>query len=248
MLMKLSSFANFSLSRQRLAFSIVCTFLVSGCGASASAPISPTRLANQFTLLPPSDARLRTPVQPLGADQVTTAEVQRAVQRLYDAAKPYRPPNQLKLVGLAAPQIGIELPIILVDMGITEDGNGSEELRAFINPVITWKSDDLVEGREGCFSVNSQLLGRVPRANHIRISAQDQYGRFISQELTGFTARIFQHEVDHLFGVRFPDRVGEAGTLHWIEPEQREAYVKDGSSWPTFPWSRWIDMKLGIDS
>lgn len=249
MLKKLSSFATSSLSRQGLAFSIVCTLLSSGCGGNAGGPVSPAaRPVNQSSLLPPSDVRLRTPVHPLGADQVTTVAVQRAIERLYDATKPYRPPNKLKLVGLAAPQIGIDLPIILVDMGIKEDGSGSEVLTAFINPVITWKSDDLVEGKEGCFSVKSQLIGRVSRANHIKISAQDQYGRLISQELSGFTARIFQHEVDHLHGLRFPDRVGEAGILHWVEAEQLASYVKNWRSWPAFPWNGWIEMKLGTHS
>ncbi len=215
--------------------------LQSGCasrGLPQSAKEPPALLAQHEPLL-------SRPVAPLAAHRVTDADVQDAIRKLYDAAKPYRPPNELALVGLAGPQIGIDMPVILVDTGIKEDGTGTEALKAYINPVIVWKSDSLVEHKEGCFSVDRRLIGTVPRASRIRISARDSKGNLIFEELTGFTARIFQHEVDHLRGVRFPDRVGDMGTLHWVEPEKLLAYAQDSASWPRFSWDRWIDMKTG---
>lgn len=58
------------------------------------------------------------------------------------------------------------------------------------------------------------------RSESIRIEALDRQGNPISQEFSGFTARIFQHEIDHLEGIRFPDRVGTDGILQWVEESQ----------------------------
>ncbi len=223
---------------------LLAVFLISGCGGR--------KLFQQDTqepvLLAQNDARLRAPVKPLSADRVTEIDVQYAIEQLYEAAKPYRPPNQLMLVGLAGPQIGINMPIILVDTGIKEDGTGAGELKTYINPVIVWQSDEIVEGKEGCFSVDPRLIGLVPRSYRIWISAQDRNGQHISEELVGFSARIFQHELDHLRGVRFPDRVGAIGTLHWVDPDKIASYAKDSASWPKFSWDKWIDMKNAITS
>ena len=110
--------------------------------------------------------------------------------------------------GLAAPQLGIPLQIILVDMKISppEKHSFSTPPKVFINPKITWKAKEIEEFTEGCFSADN-LVGIVPRHKSIKIKAYDRNGKKIKLKLEGYTARIFQHEIDHLHGLRFPDRM-----------------------------------------
>jgi len=99
-------------------------------------------------------------------------------------------------------------------------------------------------GREGCYSVARQVCGYVPRANAIEIRAWDRFGNPIHERWEGFTARIFQHEIDHLEGIRFPDRVGPNGALHWVEEEDYPEYKKQWENWPhKCSWEMWINMK-----
>jgi predicted transcriptional regulator YdeE len=65
-------------------------------------------------------------------------------------------------------------------------------------------------------------------------------------EFSGFTARIFQHEVDHLNGIRFPDRTGSEGKLHWVEDSEYSEYKKNYEAWNCkYPWDLWLSMKSG---
>ena len=140
---------------------------------------------------------------------------------MFDIARGERTDPEAKvMVGLAAPQIGISKRIILVDIGVDSDRKNLGELTAFINPEILWHSEELVDGREGCFSVDDRVVGVVPRSKSIKIRAYDREGNLVSLELADFTARIFQHETDHLNGIRFPDRVGEGGKLQWVYDER----------------------------
>ena len=151
------------------------------------------------------------------------------------------------MVGLAAPQVGIPLQIILVDMySSREKEEFSRSLEVFINPVITWKSEVMVDGFEGCYSTG-YLMGIVPRHREITIEAFTRDGEKIEMALTDFTARVFQHEVDHLNGFRFQDRMEDFSKLHLVKPEERESYRKEYKSWEsTFSkadWEEFIKVK-----
>ena len=99
-------------------------------------------------------------------------------------------------VGLAAPQVGISKRIIVVDVG---DG-----LLQLVNPVISAK-DGIQEGPEGCLSVPG-LNGVVVRANHVVVTAQNEYGEPVTIDAEGFKARALQHEIDHLEGILYTDK------------------------------------------
>ncbi|MBS5594239.1 MAG: peptide deformylase [Clostridiales bacterium] len=99
-------------------------------------------------------------------------------------------------VGLAAPQVGISKRIIVVDVG---DG-----LLQLVNPVISAK-DGIQEGLEGCLSVPG-LNGVVVRANHVVVTAQNEYGEPVTIDAEGFKARALQHEIDHLEGILYTDK------------------------------------------
>ena len=110
--------------------------------------------------------------------------------------------------GLAAPQIGVSLRVVI--FGVEANPRYPEveavPLTVLINPEITLLSDETGEGWEGCLSVPG-LRGLVPRYTHIRYSGRDPQGNPVEREASGFHARVVQHEVDHLDGILYPQRI-----------------------------------------
>ena len=133
------------------------------------------------------------------------------------------------MVGLAAPQVGVSKRIIAVDVSSTGMGE-KPNLRVYLNPVIASRSSTTEIGREGCFSTGN-VCGIVDRASHITIEAYDRDGNPVREDYRGFTARIFQHEIDHLDGIRFPDRITDDINLHWVEPGQFGDYREHWRDW-----------------
>ena len=125
-------------------------------------------------------------------------------------------------VGLAAPQIGMSIKLTVIETlaDLDEDGNeieGSRDLHVITNPEIVWTSRTSVDGIEGCLSIPG-YLGEVERYESIRVRAQDRNGKKIKMRLEGWTARIFQHELDHLNGVLYIDRLTDPKNF-WTEEE-----------------------------
>jgi peptide deformylase len=101
-------------------------------------------------------------------------------------------------IGLAAPQVGVSLRIILVD-------DGPRGPRALLNPAIVDQRGS-VRGEEGCLSIPG-FFGEVERSEWVRVEAMDAEGRPLSFEAKGLQSRVIQHELDHLDGVLFIDRL-----------------------------------------
>ena len=125
-------------------------------------------------------------------------------------------------VGLAAPQIGQSLQLAVIESlpKTDEEGNqieDSRELFVIINPRIVWESRDVVDGIEGCLSIPG-YVGEVERAHAVRVRAQDRRGKPVKLRLKGWTARIFQHEIDHLNGVLFIDKLTDRENF-WTDEE-----------------------------
>ena len=93
-------------------------------------------------------------------------------------------------------------------------------LMALINPEITPLGSETQEDWEGCLSI-PEIRGRVPRAREIEVKAYDRRGRRVSIHARGFTARVIQHETDHLDGVLFMDRMRSLETLTYLEEFNR---------------------------
>ena len=110
--------------------------------------------------------------------------------------------------GLAAPQIGINLQLVI--FGFKQNPRYPEAPpvpeTVLINPVITPLSEAIEENWEGCLSVPG-MRGVVPRYQRIHYAGFDQHGAVISREVDGFHARVVQHECDHLIGVLYPMRI-----------------------------------------
>jgi peptide deformylase len=121
-------------------------------------------------------------------------------------------------VGLAAPQVHESLRVFVAMLDA--DGRGEGDAVVFINPEITPVGDQTVEGWEGCLSI-PEIRGRVPRAQHIKVTALDRTGKRFELELKDFPARVVQHETDHLDGVLFLDRMTSFETLTYLEEYSR---------------------------
>ena len=110
--------------------------------------------------------------------------------------------------GLAAPQIGVDLQLVIFGFDRNERYPEAPPVprTVLVNPQITPLGDEIVEGWEGCLSVPG-LRAVVPRFATIRYTGFDQYGDPIDRTVEGFHARVVQHECDHLDGILYPMRI-----------------------------------------
>ncbi len=106
-------------------------------------------------------------------------------------------------IGLAAPQVAVSKSFFVIDNSLIEE-NGEPE--AIINPEILSSSGESVV-EEGCLSV-PDIREEVKRPEFIRVKYQDVQGNIHEKDLDGLKARVFQHEIDHLHGIFFVDRIG----------------------------------------
>jgi len=129
-------------------------------------------------------------------------------------------------VGLAAPQVGVGWRVIVVETPVdVADPEGPHRLHALANPEIIWADPAMEEGEEACLSVPG-LFGAPPRHVAIRIQGLDPRGRRVEIAARDFEARVFQHEIDHLNGVLFPDRVSGIEKLYKVREEKNGDLVR----------------------
>lgn len=181
----------------------------------------------------PNDPILVKKAALVPVSQIESAETNKVVDKMYSFAYPEQGDlSKPVLVGLAAPQIKISKRIILVDIGA--DGHGKVSyLRLYINPVITWKSKEKEEWYEGCFSTD-RVCGIVSRPKYIRIKAYTKEGNYIEEKHSGYVARIFQHEIDHLNGKEFVTHIKDDNKLHWVEDNEFPIY-RNNEGWRNWP-------------
>lgn len=146
------------------------------------------------------------------------ADLRTLVQDLRDTMQ------ALNGAGFAAPQIGIPLRVVIfgVQANSRYPDAGTVPETVLINPVITPLSEHEDAGWEGCLSVPS-LRGKVVRYQHIRYQGFDEMGALIDRTVSGFHARVVQHECDHLDGILYPMRIQDMtqfGFLSELFPER----------------------------
>lgn len=112
--------------------------------------------------------------------------------------------------GIAAPQIGVSLQVVIFGVGANPRYPDAEEVpyTVLINPVLEPVGEEMENGWEGCLSVPG-MRGVVPRYKQLRYRGFDQYGAPIDRTVAGFHARVVQHETDHLLGVLYPMRISD---------------------------------------
>jgi peptide deformylase len=215
---------------------------------TTEADIARTAEEQALGMVAPNDPILLKVAEQVLLEQIDSKDIQQVITSLYEAARGQRKGNRSNkkrrmLVGLAAPQIQKSLRIVLIDTGIDLARKHPGKLECFINPEIVWRSRETAEGREGCFSAGP-VWGLVRRPIAIKIRAMDISGKPIERILEGFTARIAQHEIDHLDGIRFPDRIKTDRKRHWVHAEEIALYPKQIKHWPRLcSKERWNQLK-----
>lgn len=146
------------------------------------------------------DPRLLEVARPVSA--FATRELDRLIRDMFDTMA------SAGGVGLAAPQVGVSLQLVIFGFERSERYPEAEPVPTtiLINPVIEPIGEEMEEGWEGCLSVPG-LRGVVPRLRRIRYRGFDPAGNPIAREAQGFHARVVQHECDHLSGMLYPMRV-----------------------------------------
>ncbi len=146
------------------------------------------------------DPRLLTPAQRV--EDFASPELAQLVVDMHDTMR------ALDGAGLAAPQIGVGLQVVIFELSSNPRYPDVESVpfTVLINPVLTPQSDRLENGWEGCLSVPG-MRGLVPRHVALRYQGYDAAGRPIDRSVSGFHARVVQHEVDHLNGMLYPMRI-----------------------------------------
>jgi peptide deformylase len=164
---------------------------------------------------------LRAKARPLEAAEIRSGEVQQLIDDMFETMAEYQG------VGLAAPQIHESVRLFVAGIPARaaaddeededeEDDRDEMPLIALINPEITPVGREVSEDWEGCLSI-PDIRGRVPRARQIVAKGYDRTGKRVEIKASGFSARVIQHETDHLNGVLFFDRMKSFETLTFLD-------------------------------
>ena len=124
-------------------------------------------------------------------------------------------------VGLAAPQVGVLQRFFVVELPEDEENNLPAETYILFNPEIVKGRGEQI-GTEGCLSIPG-YIGEVARQEQITVKGLDERGQPVRFKAKGYLARVFQHEIDHLDGVLFTDRLTDPDTFRPVEVGQEEA-------------------------
>lgn len=166
---------------------------------------------------------LREEAKLVPLDFIKTDDFNQLIADLYDSMKHYGG------IGIAAPQIGVSLQVALIQL---EGVNRYDELidlplTTFINPQVEILGTETQSFWEGCLSVPG-LRGLVERPNHVRVKYVDKKGEEKFLEAKGFLATVLQHELDHLFGVLYVDRIKDTKNLSY--QEEYESFIVNKES------------------
>ena len=161
---------------------------------------------------------LRTRAKPLDPAEIKSPRVQQLIDDMFETMQEYSG------VGLAAPQVHESVRLFVAGFapGAGDEDDDEEDeadrvpLMALINPEISVVGEDTADDWEGCLSI-PDIRGRVTRAREIKVKAYDRRGRRIEITARNFTARVIQHENDHLDGVLFFDRMESFETLTFLD-------------------------------
>lgn len=147
------------------------------------------------------DPVLRQPARPLAADEITSAEVQQLIELMRETMR------DAPGVGLAAPQIGLPLQLAVIEDVAEVEATERRPVpfHVIVNPRLTLGPEP-VDFFEGCLSVDG-FQAVVPRAREVTVEALDHQGAPVKLEARGWYARILQHEIDHLNGTLYIDRM-----------------------------------------
>ena len=149
---------------------------------------------------------LRTPAASVDLGRLRADDMQQLIDDMFDTME------EAGGVGLAAPQLGLDLQLIVYTNVDPELAGGAAERKVLVNPGVEPEAGEPVYDWEGCLSI-PDLRGLVPRLPAVRVDALDRHGERISFRAEGYEARIVQHEFDHLNAIVFLDRMRDMRSL-----------------------------------
>jgi peptide deformylase len=168
----------------------------------------------RLKILQVGDPVLRAKARPLAPDEITTGRIQDLIEHMRETM------HDAPGVGLAAPQIGVPIQLAVIEdkeeyfQTISHDEIAERERRAvafhvIINPTIAAASHETAEFFEGCLSL-AGFSAVVPRARGVRVNCLNEHGEARTIDASGWYARILQHEIDHLIGNLYIDKMRSA--------------------------------------
>jgi peptide deformylase len=148
-------------------------------------------------------------------------KVQKVTPKLVDLAQQMlETMRNAKGVGLAAPQVGVLQRLFVVELPEDEENDLPRETYILFNPeIVKGTGEDI--GYEGCLSIPG-YIGEVVRQEQITIKGLNEKGRPVRYKLEGYLARVFQHELDHLDGVLYTDKLTDPDTFQPVEAGEEE--------------------------
>lgn len=166
-------------------------------------------------------ARLGNPVlrrvaAALTSEEINSSYIQKLIDDMVETIREYEG------VGLAAPQVHESKQIVAIESAGNMRYSGAPDipLTILINPIVTWYSDEKAEGWEGCLSVGD-FRGVVSRSTSVKVEALNRKGKKVSIDAGGFFAVVLQHEIDHLNGIIFLDRMKDLKNLTFLKEYER---------------------------
>jgi peptide deformylase len=124
-------------------------------------------------------------------------------------------------VGLAAPQVGVLQRFFVAELPEDEENNQPRETYILFNPeIVKGKGKEI--GYEGCLSIPG-YIGEVARQEQVTVKGLNERGRQVRFKMEGYLARVFQHEIDHLDGILYTDKLTDPDTFRPVEEGQEEA-------------------------
>lgn len=141
-----------------------------------------------------------------------TPELHALIQDMQDTM------NAMDGAGIAAPQIGVSLQVVIFGVGSNPRYPDAEQVpyTVLINPTLTPVGEEIEDGWEGCLSVPG-LRGVVPRYIRLHYTGFDQFGEPMDRLVSGFHARVVQHECDHLNGILYPMRITDLNKFGYTD-------------------------------
>lgn len=166
---------------------------------------------------------LRQPAAPVPKELIGTPGLEQFIEDMIETVREYDG------VGLAAPQVHEPVQLIIIESRGERPGREPIPLTVLLNPRLQETSEEVASDWEGCLSVGD-LRGLVPRSIRVVVEALDRDGQPVTLKAEGLFARVLQHEIDHLHGVVFLDRMEDFRALafsrefarYWLRPQTEE--------------------------
>lgn len=188
----------------------------------------------EFAVADPDSVVLRSATQDVGLAELRTKALQADIDQMLDFVYgksnkgENRDNHKPTTVGLSANQVSLSKSIAIVDLAIGhKDFN---DVHTLINPKIVWSSKTRVKRAEGCVNLDN-IWGEVERPNRVKVEAYDRSGNKISLDLHGWPAALLQHEIDHLNGKLFIDRIDDPTKAHLVKKGEYTRYKKEHGHW-----------------